>query len=152
MDLTACTIDQERRLVLGHTGGEGSLTEQEHGSLAFQSERAGKTVARDELLEQMWGYSTKVETRAIDVAVRRLGAKIEADPASTVQLIAVRGAGYRFEGPVRAIIARAPSLPAERGHSTAPVSACADKLGGGWCDRDTRWSASCSSGAPVRCF
>jgi predicted ATPase/DNA-binding winged helix-turn-helix (wHTH) protein len=95
--LTACVVDLERRRVTRADGQRESLTEQELGLLLYLAERPGRTVPREELLQQVWGYSPRVVSRAIDVAVRRLRQKIEADPAQPRHLVAVRGVGYRFE-------------------------------------------------------
>jgi predicted ATPase/DNA-binding winged helix-turn-helix (wHTH) protein len=96
--LEACTVDLQRRQLQRHDGERETLTEQEYGLLYYMSARPGRTIPRDELLEQVWGYSTRSVTRAIDVAVRRLRQKIEADPAHPRHLVSVRGVGYRFEG------------------------------------------------------
>jgi predicted ATPase/DNA-binding winged helix-turn-helix (wHTH) protein len=96
--LEACTVDLQRRQLQRHDGGRETLTEQEYGLLCYMSARPGRTIPRDELLEQVWGYSTRSVTRAIDVAVRRLRQKIEADPAHPKHIVSVRSVGYRFEG------------------------------------------------------
>lgn len=114
--LEACTIDLERRRAVRVDGSSESLTEQELGLLLYLAERAGRTVPRGELLDRVWGYSAKVVTRAIDVAVRRLRQKIEADASRPRHVVTVRGVGYRFEA-AQAVPEPAgdpPSLPHER--------------------------------------
>jgi DNA-binding winged helix-turn-helix (wHTH) protein len=95
--LEGCTVDLDRRQIRYPSRAGATLTEQEAGLLVYLAERSGRTVPRDELLERVWGYSTRAITRAIDVAVRRLRQKIELDPAAPRHVVAVRGVGYRFE-------------------------------------------------------
>ena len=51
-------------------------------------------VSREELLNQVWGFETAVETRATDDTVRRLRQKLE---GSDVNIAAVWGYGFRLE-------------------------------------------------------
>ena len=62
-------------------------------------ERAGETVSKDELLEQVWRVREDTDTRAIDNFMVRLRRYIEDNPAEPVFLETVRGIGYRFEAP-----------------------------------------------------
>lgn len=59
---------------------------------------------REMLLEQVWGYHYKADTRLVNVHVQRLRAKIEPDPDQPVIVETVRGVGYRagHNGPVDA--------------------------------------------------
>jgi len=47
------------------------------------------------LLDRIWGYDYLGDSRLVDVAVGRLRAKIEADPAAPSLILTVRGAGYK---------------------------------------------------------
>ena len=47
------------------------------------------------LLDRIWGYDYLGDSRLVDVAVGRLRAKIEADPAAPELVLTVRGAGYK---------------------------------------------------------
>jgi predicted ATPase len=58
--------------------------------------RAGRSVSREELLVEVWRARATHPTRAVDMCVRRLRAKIELNPAEPAQLITVLGEGYRF--------------------------------------------------------
>ena len=62
-------------------------------------ERAGRVVAREELLEQVWGQrlATPDLTKTLDVHVRRLRARIEHDPHQPTLIRTVRGFGYIFD-------------------------------------------------------
>lgn len=73
------------------------LTVQEYRLLLFLIERAGKTVTRERLLEEVWGYGSNVASRTVDVHVSSLRQKLGDDPASPSWIITVRGRGYRFE-------------------------------------------------------
>jgi two-component system response regulator MtrA len=50
---------------------------------------------REMLLEQVWGYHYKADTRLVNVHVQRLRAKIEPDPDQPIIVETVRGVGYR---------------------------------------------------------
>lgn len=56
----------------------------------------GRTVAREDLLRDVWGVGPSVQTRALDTAVRRLRAKIEPDRRRPMHLLTAHGIGYRF--------------------------------------------------------
>ena len=49
-------------------------------------------------MERLWGYDYIGDTRTVDVHVRWLREKIEAEPGSPKRIITIRGVGYRFEG------------------------------------------------------
>jgi len=55
--------------------------------------------SRDLLLENVWGYGYLGDSRLVDVAVQRLRAKVEADPAHPALIVTVRGVGYRLQEP-----------------------------------------------------
>ena len=74
------------------------LTPKEFDLLAFLARNKGFVFSRDHLLEKVWGYDFAGDTRTVDVHVRWLRQKIEADPNNPKHLITVRGAGYRLEG------------------------------------------------------
>lgn len=102
LQLTACSVD----LVHGRVVRDGveteALTAQERSLLQYLIDRAGEPVPRATLLEKVWGYSPKAVTRAVDVAVRRLRQKVEADPSDPDHVCTERGVGYRFVGPTPA--------------------------------------------------
>ena len=58
----------------------------------------GRVFSRNQLLDAVWGSSDFREPRTVDVHVRHLREKIEADPATPARIHTVRGVGYRFEG------------------------------------------------------
>jgi two-component system response regulator MtrA len=78
-------------------GAELRLTRTEFGLLAELAARPGQVFTRDLLLQTVWGYDFLGDSRLVDVAVQRLRAKIEDDPARPTRLTTVRGVGYRLE-------------------------------------------------------
>jgi two-component system alkaline phosphatase synthesis response regulator PhoP len=65
--------------------------------LYFLAARPNKVFSRDQLLDAVWGTERFVTPRSVDVYVRRLREKIEADPQHPAHVKTVRGAGYLFE-------------------------------------------------------
>ena len=63
----------------------------------YLAARPNRVFSRDQLLDAVWGPERFVTPRSVDVYVRRLREKIEADPENPVHLKTVRGAGYLFE-------------------------------------------------------
>ncbi len=72
------------------------LKPKEFDLLLFLARNRGTVLSRDVLLERVWGYDYPIDTRTIDVHMRWLREKIEADPGRPVHLQTVRGLGYRF--------------------------------------------------------
>jgi two-component system response regulator MtrA len=72
-----------------------ALTRTEFDLLVDLARHAGQVLARDTLLDRIWGYDYLGDSRLVDVAVGRLRAKIEADPAAPELILTVRGAGYK---------------------------------------------------------
>ena len=60
--------------------------------------RRGRLLTRDFLIEEVWGPDYFGDTRTLDVHVKRLRRKIEADPHHPDHLLTVRGLGYKFVG------------------------------------------------------
>ena len=89
------TLDPARRLVrLGDTPLH--LTPREYELLETLVEAGGRVLTREQLLDRAWGYARaeEVETRTVDVHVRRLRAKLGEEGW---RVLTVKGAGYRFE-------------------------------------------------------
>jgi DNA-binding response OmpR family regulator len=81
-------------------GGElVSLKPKEFDLLRYLLEHPNVTLSREALLRYVWKYEHAVDTRTVDVHVRGLRQKIEADPANPEFLITVRGYGYRLTAP-----------------------------------------------------
>ena len=90
-------IDTSRhRVSLG--GAPIGLSPKEFELLSFLARNRGQVFSRDVLLDRVWGYEYVGDTRTVDVHVRWLRQKIEADPSNPTYLLTVRGVGYKFEG------------------------------------------------------
>jgi two-component system phosphate regulon response regulator PhoB len=76
-----------------------ATTATEFRLLDYLARHPGRVFTRDHLLDAVWGDSRFVTPRSVDVYVRRIREKIEADPENPRFLKTVRGAGYRFEIP-----------------------------------------------------
>jgi DNA-binding response OmpR family regulator len=75
-----------------------SLTYVEFELLRTLVARPGRVFSRQALLESLWGDYAYREPRTIDVHVRHLREKLEADPREPELILTVRGVGYRFRG------------------------------------------------------
>ena len=79
-------------------GGKAiDLTQREYELLTFLASHPNKVYSRVALMEQVWNYGyVGDDVRTVDVTVRRLREKIEADPANPAYILTRRGAGYYF--------------------------------------------------------
>ena len=74
------------------------LKPQEYELLVFFAEHKGQMLSREFILERVWGWDFIGDSRTVDVHVRWLRQKIEADASDPKRIVTVRGGGYRFEG------------------------------------------------------
>jgi two-component system, OmpR family, response regulator RegX3 len=58
---------------------------------------AGRVLTRGQLIDRVWGSDYFGDTKTLDVHIKRIRSKIELTPSEPVQLVTVRGLGYRFE-------------------------------------------------------
>ncbi|QEO13500.1 response regulator transcription factor [Agromyces intestinalis] len=72
-----------------------SLTPLEFDLLLTLASKPQQVFTREMLLEQVWGYHYKADTRLVNVHVQRLRAKVEHDPDNPRIVMTVRGVGYR---------------------------------------------------------
>jgi two-component system, OmpR family, response regulator RegX3 len=72
------------------------LTPKEFALLALFLERQGRLLTRDFLISELWGDDYFGDTKTLDVHVKRLRQKIEAQPNQPEHIVTVRGLGYRF--------------------------------------------------------
>jgi len=72
------------------------LTILENRILLYFLQNLGRVISRDELMEVVWGYSSNVNTRTLDMHIVRLRKKIEVNPDKPAFLITIRGMGYKF--------------------------------------------------------
>lgn len=75
---------------------EVDMTNKEYELLKYLMMHPGIAFSRDELLNVVWGYEFSTDTRTVDVHIRQIRRKIEADDANPVWIETVRGRGYRF--------------------------------------------------------
>lgn len=76
-------------------GSSISLTPLEFDLLHTLASKPHQVFTREMLLEQVWGYHYKADTRLVNVHVQRLRAKVEVDPENPRIVTTVRGVGYR---------------------------------------------------------
>jgi DNA-binding response OmpR family regulator len=84
--------------VVRRSGTELHLTKTEFRLLCELASSPGRVFSREVLLERVWGYGYFGDGRLVDVHVRRLRTKIEADPANPRHVATVRGLGYKLQG------------------------------------------------------
>ena len=75
------------------------LRHKEFELLALLMSRAGDTITRAEIFDQVWGTDWLGDTRTLDVHIRWLRERIEDEPAHPAYIQTVRGVGYRFLAP-----------------------------------------------------
>ncbi len=76
---------------------EIEMTPKEFRLLAYFVSRRGCALARNDILNAVWGHSIMVTSRSIDRCVATLRAKIETDPREPIYIQTIRDIGYRFE-------------------------------------------------------
>ena len=79
-------------------GAPVTLTAREFDLLYYLASHPRRVFTRDQLMEEVWGYTFAAETSTVTVHMRRLREKVEADPAQPRYLQTVWGVGYRFGG------------------------------------------------------
>ena len=78
-------------------GQELHLTKTEFRLLCELAQNPGRVFSRESLLDKVWGYDYFGDGRLVDVHIRRLRTKVEADPANPRHVVTVRGLGYRLQ-------------------------------------------------------
>jgi two-component system response regulator ResD len=74
-----------------------TMTRKEFDLLAFLASNPGRVFSREELLERVWGSTSRWQGRStVTEHIRRVRLKIETDPERPEWIITVRGVGYRF--------------------------------------------------------
>jgi two-component system response regulator RegX3 len=89
-------LDTERHVV----EISGSITQfplKEFELLEFLMRNSGRVLTRTQLIDRVWGSDYVGDTKTLDVHIKRLRAKIEADPANPIYIQTVRGLGYKLE-------------------------------------------------------
>ena len=83
--------------VVRRGGEEIHLTKTEFRLLVELATSPGRVFSREVLLDRVWGYGYFGDGRLVDVHVRRLRTKVEADPANPRHVVTVRGLGYKLQ-------------------------------------------------------
>jgi hypothetical protein len=73
-----------------------NLTRLEFKTLKYFAQNPGRVIARDELLNQVWGYNSYPCTRTVDNHILRLRQKLERDASRPLHFRTVHGVGYKF--------------------------------------------------------
>ncbi len=90
------SIDPKTRIV-NVRGDSIDLTATEFNLLWFMVSHPRQVFKRDQLLENVWGFSEYVDPSTVTVHIRRLREKIEVDPSDPAHLLTVWGVGYKFD-------------------------------------------------------
>ncbi len=89
LNLTAHTLTRNGKLV--------ELTVKEFALLEYFASRVGRALARNDILNAVWGSGVAVTQRSVDRCVTTLRGKIEKHPREPVHILTIRDIGYRFE-------------------------------------------------------
>ena len=96
IDIAGIRLDADRHTL--HIQGELVATPlKEFELLEYLMSNVGRVLTRGQLIDRVWGTDYYGDTKTLDVHIKRLRSKIEADPAEPVHLVTVRGLGYRFD-------------------------------------------------------
>ena len=90
----AMDVDKHQVKVSGNTI---SLPLREFELLEFFMRNPGRVLTRVQIIDRVWGGDYFGDTKTLDVHVKRLRAKIEADPGNPILLQTIRGLGYKLE-------------------------------------------------------
>jgi DNA-binding response OmpR family regulator len=73
-----------------------AMRPKEYDLLEYLMRHPGHALSREQILEAVWGYSYAGGTRTVDVHIRWLREKLEADASQPARIVTVRGVGYKF--------------------------------------------------------
>lgn len=91
-------LDKDRREVRLQ-GRAIPVTATEFQILEKMLRQPGRVWSREALLQAVWGLACHVTDRTVDVHIRRLRSKLEADPSNPQYICSVRGFGYTVRDP-----------------------------------------------------
>ena len=89
-------MDVDRHVVTV-SGGKVDLPLKEFDLLEYLLRNPDRVLTRSQIIDRVWGPGYLGDSKTLDVHVKRLRSKIEADPKHPAQLLTVRGLGYKFE-------------------------------------------------------
>lgn len=87
---------ESRRVTIGER--EVNLTAKEFDLLELLATNPNKVYSRENLLNIVWGYEYPGDARTVDVHIRRLREKVEANPSDPKYVYTKWGVGYYFRG------------------------------------------------------
>ena len=91
------TLDTEQRVAL-RDGKTVDLTAKEYDLIELLMKNPRRVYSRESLMNVVWGYSYAGDYRTVDVHIRRLREKLEANPAQPEYILTKWGVGYYFKG------------------------------------------------------
>lgn len=94
-------VDRQTRSVL-QAGQPVTLTMRAFDLLVYLMRNAQEAVGRDRLLDEVWGWSYAVSTRAVDIRIAEIRKALGEEAETPRYIETVTGIGYRFMPPVRA--------------------------------------------------
>ena len=96
IEIAGIRLDADRH-TLHVQGALVAIPLKEFELLEYLMSNVGRVLTRGQLIDRVWGSDYYGDTKTLDVHIKRLRSKIEADPAEPVHLVTVRGLGYRFD-------------------------------------------------------
>ncbi len=96
LTVAGMTLDPER-LTVTRDGQAQSLPPKEFALLHLLAHNAGRVLPRQVIIDRVWGADYFGDTKTLDVHIKRIRTRIEADPSAPVHIQTVRGVGYTFE-------------------------------------------------------
>jgi DNA-binding response OmpR family regulator len=91
-----CVLDLASHRLL-RNGHEVPLTTKEFRLLEYFVKRPGRALARNDVMDNVWGRSIIVTSRSVDRCISTLRGKIEPDPRHPTHIHTIRDIGYRFD-------------------------------------------------------
>jgi two-component system response regulator RegX3 len=88
-------MDVDRHTIMV-SGNEISMPLKEFELLELLLRNAGRVLTRGQLIDRVWGSDYFGDTKTLDVHIKRIRSRIEANPSEPSMLVTVRGLGYRF--------------------------------------------------------
>jgi len=89
------TFKPASKILVEENGGKVRLTEKETSILKYLYRAGERTVTRDVLLSEVWGYNSGVTTHTLETHIYRLRQKIERDP-SNAEILVTESGGYKL--------------------------------------------------------
>ncbi len=89
-------IDVDRHVVAVR-GETVTMPLKEFDLLELLMRNAGRVLTRAQIIDRVWGSDYVGDTKTLDVHIKRLRSKVEADPANPELIVTVRGLGYKME-------------------------------------------------------